>query len=134
RAVQAAHQRLVVHCDLKPGNVLVRPGGDPVLLDFGIARLLDADAPGEASAFCTPAYASPELLAGKSVSVVSDVFSLGILLTELLACRRGGRGAADAGVPVPAPSAHAHMSCPWRRRLAGDLRSEERRVGKRWAA
>src|SRR5690606_8954896 len=121
RAVQAAHQRLVVHCDLKPGNVLVRPGGAPVLLDFGIARLLDADAPGEASAFCTPAYASPELLAGKSVSVVSDVFSLGILLTELLACRRGGRGAADAGVPVPAPSAHAHMSCPWRRRLAGDL-------------
>ncbi|MDH5823003.1 tetratricopeptide repeat protein [Luteimonas sp. RD2P54] len=121
RAVQAAHQRLVVHCDLKPGNVLVRPGGDPVLLDFGIARLLDAEAPGEASAFCTPAYASPELLAGKSVSVVSDVFSLGILLTELLACRRSGRGAADIGALVPVPSALARAACPWPGRLPGDL-------------
>ncbi|WP_149194731.1 serine/threonine-protein kinase [Luteimonas suaedae] len=121
RAVQAAHQRLVVHCDLKPGNVLVRPDGDPVLLDFGIARLLDADTPGEAGSFCTPAYASPELLAGKPVSVVSDVFSLGVLLAELLACRRTGRGAADSGVRVSVPSALAGTGCPWRWKLAGDL-------------
>ncbi|WP_407352696.1 tetratricopeptide repeat protein [Luteimonas sp. R10] len=121
RAVQAAHQRLVVHCDLKPGNVLVRPGGDPVLLDFGIARLLDAETPGEAGSFCTPAYASPELLAGRPVSVVSDVFSLGVLLAELLACRRTGRGAADSGVLVSVPSALAGTGCRWRSKLAGDL-------------
>lgn len=127
-AVQSAHQRLIVHCDLKPANVLVTEDGEPVLLDFGIAQALDrqqgTSAQGEGArgnAFCTPAYASPELLGGARVSVVSDVFALGVLLTELLACRTLGRGVGDRERPVPAPSALASSRCGWRRRLRGDL-------------
>jgi serine/threonine-protein kinase len=119
-AVEAAHRQLVVHCDLKPGNVLVQSDGAPVLLDFGIARALGAgDSP---APFCTPAYASPELLAGAHVSTVSDVYSLGVLLTELLADRRPPRDAADPKRPLPFASALADAEgTPWRRQLAGDL-------------
>jgi serine/threonine-protein kinase len=82
RAVQAAHSQSVVHCDLKPGNVLVRADGQPVLLDFGIAHLLgDAE---DSAPFLTPAYASPERLAGRPASVVGDVYSLGVMLEQLL--------------------------------------------------
>lgn len=82
RAVQAAHAQGVIHCDLKPGNVLVRADGEPVLLDFGIARLLDdGAAPLE---FATPAYASPERMAGRPASVASDIFSLGVMLSGVL--------------------------------------------------
>jgi serine/threonine-protein kinase len=59
-AVQAAHRQLVIHCDLKPSNVLVRADGEPVLLDFGIARWMGAAGGDDAAGFCTPAYASPE--------------------------------------------------------------------------
>lgn len=96
RAVQAAHSQSVVHCDLKPGNVLVRPDGQPVLLDFGIAHLL-GDA-GDAAQFLTPAYASPERLAGRPASVVGDVHSLGVMLEELLCLtspQQGDRMPAD---------------------------------------
>ncbi|MGO1072218.1 protein kinase domain-containing protein [Lysobacter sp. CA199] len=122
-AVQSAHQRLIVHCDLKPGNVLVLDDGEPVLLDFGIAQVLDRQqTDGErGNTFCTPAYASPELLGGARVSVVSDVFALGVLLTELLACRALGRGLAERDTPVPMPSALAGADCPWRAQLRGDL-------------
>lgn len=122
-AVQSAHQRLIVHCDLKPGNVLVLDDGEPVLLDFGIAQVLDRQqSDGERNnTFCTPAYASPELLGGARVSVVSDVFALGVLLTELLACCTAGRGQADRDTPVPLPSALAGAQCAWRSQLRGDL-------------
>lgn len=120
-AVQAAHQRLIVHCDLKPSNVLVRGNGEPVLLDFGIARLLGADDSEDGGRFCTPAYASPELLDGSRVGVAADVFSLGVLLTELLACTRSGRGIADPERAVLLPSALAAADCPWKDRLKGDL-------------
>ena len=120
RAVQAAHARLVVHCDLKPGNVLVRADGEPVLLDFGIARLADA-AEGERNAFCTPAYAAPETLSGEPAGVAADVFSLGVILTELLADRPLGRTTEDRHTPVPPPSLLAGAACPWRGRLRGDL-------------
>ncbi|MEH6418213.1 protein kinase domain-containing protein [Pseudomonas sp. CGJS7] len=122
-AVQSAHQRLIVHCDLKPGNVLVLDDGEPMLLDFGIAQVLDRQqGDGErGNAFCTPAYASPELLGGARVSVVSDVFALGVLLTELLACRALGRGLAERDTPVPLPSVLAGPECGWRRQLRGDL-------------
>jgi len=121
RAVQAAHQQLVVHCDLKPSNILVRDNVAPVLLDFGIARVLrEADAT-DRTEFCTPAYASPEQLDGGWVSVTSDVFSLGVLLTELLAQRKLERDTGDSTTPVPAPSAWATPDCRWRARLRGDL-------------
>ncbi|GAB3507725.1 tetratricopeptide repeat protein [Pseudoxanthomonas daejeonensis] len=121
RAVQAAHAHLVVHCDLKPGNVLVRADGEPVLLDFGIARLLDGAGQGERTAYCTPAYAAPETLAGEPVGVASDVFSLGVILVELLAGRRVERDAGDRDRSVVVPSEWAGADCAWRRRLRGDL-------------
>lgn len=119
-AVQAAHQRLVIHCDIKPSNILMRDADSPVLLDFGIAQVLGQGS-SDPLAFCTPAYASPEQLTGASLDVTSDVFSLGILLTELLACRKLGRAAADRDVPVPSPSVLAGDDCRWRARLRGDL-------------
>ncbi|MGE4070792.1 MAG: protein kinase [Lysobacterales bacterium] len=87
RAVAFAHQRLVVHCDIKPGNVMVRADGTPVLLDFGVAQLVDLaneEAP-ELSFAGTPAYASPEQLLHQPVTVQSDVWGLGMLMIELLA-------------------------------------------------
>lgn len=125
RAVAFAHQRLVLHCDLKPENVLVRADGSPALLDFGIGQLVDAD--GDGSAWCTPAYASPEQIAGRRLGTASDVFSLGVMLAELLADRRYGRKAADAGTALVAPSLKARAADtsagtnPWAARLRGDL-------------
>ena len=87
--VSHAHRNLVVHLDLKPGNVLVTHEGVPKLLDFGIAKLLlpNQDTPEEtswANRLMTLAYASPEQLQGRSLSTLSDVYSLGVILYQLL--------------------------------------------------
>lgn len=88
--VQAAHRHLIVHRDLKPGNVLVGTDGEPRLLDFGIARMLEPVADGERATTgtglfaLTPAYASPEQLRLEPPTTASDVYSLGVILYELL--------------------------------------------------
>ena len=141
-AVDFAHRRLVVHRDLKPGNILVDAGGAAKLLDFGISKMVDPETGTdptrtEMRAF-TPAYASPEQLRGERVSVASDVYSLGVVLYELLAgCRPFERGAArgldeaslqsDPGPPSTAARRRAATggageatTARWRE-LAGDL-------------
>ncbi len=90
RAIAFAHRRLIVHCDLKPGHVLVTADGLPKLLDFGIARWLTGTGGGEARWF-TPAYASPEQKRGETLTTASDVYSLGALLSRLVAEVPAGR-------------------------------------------
>lgn len=114
RAVAAAHQQLVVHRDIKPANILVAKDGGVWLLDFGIAKLVDAQDPlgdelTRAASPMTPRYASPEQVSGRPVTTASDVFQLGLLLYELLVGNRAGPlpGVAaepDAAGPVREPT------------------------------
>lgn len=96
-AVQYAHQNLVIHRDIKPGNILVTADGQVRLLDFGISKLMSDGATGAAhdseltqlaGRALTPDYASPEQIAGGPVSTASDVYSLGVVLYALLCGRR----------------------------------------------
>ncbi|MHC5112991.1 MAG: protein kinase domain-containing protein [Planctomycetota bacterium] len=90
-AVHYAHQNLVVHRDLKPGNIIVTEDGQPKLLDFGIAKLINPDlgkVSGDPTApefrVMTPEYASPEQVRGNPITTASDIYSLGVMLYELL--------------------------------------------------
>ena len=129
RAVEAAHRALIVHRDLKPSNVLVTHEGNVKLLDFGIAKLLEPDADAHAThtlqRAMTPAYAAPEQFHDGPITTATDVYALGVLLSELMTGRRRGHGDTrtpssqvdpDTGPGVlPAPPAKT------RRQLRGDL-------------
>jgi tetratricopeptide (TPR) repeat protein len=132
-AVRHAHGFLIVHRDLKPQNILVSSHGGVKLLDFGIAKLLDETGSGQetstASVLLTPRYASPEQVLGRPVTVQSDVYSLGVILFELL-CGRSPylntqRSVAEwfhaiQSEEAPLPSSAA-LDPAARRSLSGDL-------------
>lgn len=96
-AVSYAHRNLIVHRDLKPANILVSRDGNPKLLDFGIARLVEDEAGGQGghtmtgAVMMTPDYASPEQVKGEPAGVASDIYSLGAILFELLSGARPHR-------------------------------------------
>ncbi len=140
-AVQAAHRGLVVHRDIKPANLLVDENGRVKLVDFGIAKALDARRAGDAAvqtrtgwAAMTPDYASPEQLQGGVITTATDVYALGVVLYELLTGERpydlsGATPAqierivcdTDARPPSHVGGGTADVVVPWRKRLRGDL-------------
>jgi len=136
-AVSYAHRSLVVHRDLKPGNILIAADGSPKLLDFGVAKLLAADrdpALTTAAPAVTPDYASPEQILGQPITTAADIYSLGAILYQLLSCTKPHRlGSATPAeiqqavchTEIPRPSAAVDRELPnaarLGRRLAGDL-------------
>jgi serine/threonine-protein kinase len=132
-AVAYAHTRLVVHRDLKPANILVTAERNAMLLDFGIAKLLDADAGADRTRtlYLSPTHAAPEQLTGDAIGTATDVYALGVILFELLTGRLPWRDDAapmatavkrllDAPLPLPSRSADADSPVA-PRMLRGDL-------------
>ncbi len=136
-AVSYAHRSLVVHRDLKPGNILIAADGSPKLLDFGVAKLLAADrdpALTSGGLALTPDYASPEQILGQPITTATDIYSLGAILYQLLSGTKPHR--LDSATPadvqravcqteIPRPSAVVDRRLPnaarLGRHLAGDL-------------
>jgi len=145
-AVQFAHQNLVIHRDLKPGNILITDDGEPKLLDFGIARLLDEGGGPQGvittsgQGPMTPRYASPEQIKNAPISTASDVYSLGVLLYELLTGldpyevdtdRSDELARAICELPPSKPSTAVRQRAPRHRAAATSLSREK--LGRRLA-
>jgi serine/threonine-protein kinase len=135
RAVAHAHSNLVVHRDLKPTNILVTEAGDVKLLDFGIAKLLEGGGTHETELTqtgghaLTPDYASPEQILGHPMATSADVYSLGVVLYELLTgtrpykLKRDSRAALEEAIvhAEPAPPSKVVADAKRAKRLRGDL-------------
>lgn len=132
-AVAYAHRHFIVHRDLKPGNILIDGGGVPKLLDFGVSKLLQSDhTEAREQDMLTPDYASPEQILGDPITLASDVYSLGVVIYELLAQARPYRiercspeawERAICQDPVQLPSVAATGDGSLARCLKGDLDS-----------
>lgn len=136
QAVQYAHQNLIIHRDLKPSNILVNPEGECKLLDFGVAKLLDQnknlpDLTRSGQRYFSMKYAAPEQIKNRSVNTLTDVYSLGVLLYELLTgefpytiTEQTTYGDFEQKIcddPVPKPSSKVRESKDLYRQIQGDL-------------
>jgi len=117
-AVHYAHRRTIIHRDLKPANILVKKDGTPKLLDFGVAKFVDPDTSdilNESTIaglrMVTPAYASPEQMRGEPATVRSDIYSLGVILCEMVAgCKPAALAAAASGALLNPARTDIHPS------------------------
>ena len=111
-ALEEAHARGILHCDLKPANIMMTTSGSAKLLDFGLAKLIgDGDATQTRAVMGTPAYMAPEQLQGKPADARSEIFSFGLVLYELLSGRQAFAGGAATVRDEPAPlDASANLS------------------------
>jgi len=129
-AVEYAHRHLIVHGDLKPANIMVTPEGEAVLLDFGVAKLLDPGLDGipqTRTRLFSPRFASPEQIRGQPVTTATDVHALGVLLYLMLTERQPFAGGSEDSLEVmraicsDEPAAPSAAPVPWRKALRGEL-------------
>ena len=119
-ALGSAHDRSVIHQDLKPGNIRLTPSGEAVVLDFGVARITGQVTPHQASTSGTPGYMSPEQIRGEPVDARSDIYGLAMTLYKTLTGRHPFEGAGNVGELLtwqlerePPPPTQFNTSIPW---------------------